>query len=114
MMSGEASGRGRAVIARVWRGWTASNRAADYVEYLGRTGVPGLRGTSGNLGVYVMHREVEAQRAEFVVMSLWDSRESIVAFAGQDIEVARFYPRDDDFLVQREWTCAHYEVAVAS
>jgi hypothetical protein len=39
---------------------------------------------------------------------------SASTFAGQDIEVARFYPRDDDFLVQREWTCAHYEVAVAS
>jgi len=101
------------VIARMWRGWTASDRATDYVAYLDRTGVPDLRATPGNRGVYVLHREVEDDRTEFVVLSLWDSRDSIVAFAGEDIEVARFYPEDDDFLVQREWTSAHYEVARA-
>jgi heme-degrading monooxygenase HmoA len=101
------------VIARMWRGWTAADRAAEYVEYLNRTGVPDLLGTPGNCGVYVVHREVEDARAEFVVLSLWDSREGIVAFAGEDIDVARFYPEDDDFLVQREWTCAHFEVAVS-
>jgi heme-degrading monooxygenase HmoA len=101
------------VIARTWRGWTAGARAAEYVEYLDRTGVPDLRGTPGNRGVYVLHRPVEDDRAEFVVISLWDSREAIAAFAGEDIDVARFYPEDDDFLVQREWTCEHYEVAVA-
>jgi heme-degrading monooxygenase HmoA len=101
------------VIAREWRGWTAAERAGDYVGYLNRTGVPELRGTPGNRGVYVLHRDVEDARAEFVVLSLWDSRESIVAFAGDDIQVARFYPQDDEFLLEREWTCAHYEVAVS-
>jgi heme-degrading monooxygenase HmoA len=101
------------VIARMWRGWTVTDRAAAYVDYLNRSGVPELRGTPGNRGVYVLHREVEDDRAEFVVLSLWDSREAITAFAGQDIDVARFYPEDDDFLVQREWTCAHFDVAVS-
>lgn len=101
------------MIARLWRGWTTAERAAEYVEYLNRTGVRDLRTTEGNRGVFVLHRPVEDERNEFLVMSLWDSRESIVAFAGADVDVARFYPQDDDFLVAREWTCAHYEVAVA-
>ena len=101
------------MIARMWRGWTAADRAADYVRYLSRTGVHDLGATPGNRGVYVLHRPVEDGREEFVVLSLWDSRESISAFAGDDIDVARFYPEDDDFLVQREWTCAHFDVAVA-
>jgi heme-degrading monooxygenase HmoA len=96
----------------VWRGWTAADRVADYVAYLNETGVPDLRATPGNRGVCVLHRDADDARTEFVVLSLWDSRESIVAFAGDDIQVARFYPQDDDFLVEREWTCAHYEVAV--
>jgi len=98
------------VIARLWRGWTAVERAAEYVDYVNRTGVADLRATDGNVGVYVLRRDVEDDRTEFAVLSLWESREAIVAFAGEDIEVARFYPQDDDFLVQREWTCAHYEV----
>ena len=101
------------MIARMWRGWTAADRAAQYVAYLESTGVRDLRATPGNRAVYVLHRPVEDEREEFVVLSLWESRESIVAFAGQDIDVARFYPEDDDFLIEREWTCAHYEVAVS-
>ncbi|MGZ4147472.1 MAG: antibiotic biosynthesis monooxygenase family protein [Actinomycetota bacterium] len=101
------------MIARMWRGWTAADREDEYVDYLNRTGVRDLRATAGNRGVYVLHRPVEDERAEFVVLSLWDSRDAIVAFAGEDIEVARFYPEDDEFLVQREWRCAHYDVAVA-
>jgi hypothetical protein len=45
-------------------------------------------------------------------MSLWDSRESIKAFAGQDISVARFYPQDDEFLIERDRNCDHFEVPV--
>jgi heme-degrading monooxygenase HmoA len=101
------------MIARSWRGWTDADRAEAYLDYLNRTGVPGLRGTPGNRGVYVFHRSVEGDREEFVVLSLWDDVEAIRAFAGDDVEVARFYPEDDDFLIEREWTCAHYEVAVS-
>lgn len=101
------------MIARTWRGWTAADRTAAYVEYLNRTGVADLRSTPGNRGVLVLHREVEDERSEFVVISLWDSFEAIVAFAGEDIAVARFYPEDDDFLLERDWTCVHHEVAVS-
>jgi heme-degrading monooxygenase HmoA len=61
-----------------------------------------------------MLRRIEGDRAEFIVLSLWESLDAIKAFAGDDIEKAVFYPQDDDFLVEREWTCLHYEVPVAS
>ncbi len=44
-------------------------------------------------------------------MSFWDSRESIEAFAGRDIEKAVFYPGDERFLVERDLAMRHYEVA---
>ena len=43
--------------------------------------------------------------------SWWNSRTDIEAFAGQDISVAVFYPDDDDYLVDRETTVTHYDVA---
>ena len=98
------------MVARHWRGWTRAADTERYVEYLNETGVPGLAGTPGNAGVHVFHR-VEGDRAEFVVLSFWASRDAIRAFAGDDIEVARFYPKDDEFLVERELTCTHYDVA---
>jgi heme-degrading monooxygenase HmoA len=50
-------------------------------------------------------------RAEFVTVSFWDSRESIEALAGQDIEKAVFYPEDERFLAERDLTVRHYQIA---
>jgi heme-degrading monooxygenase HmoA len=97
------------VVARHWRGWTNAEDADRYIEYLNETGMRDLRGTPGNRGVQVWRR-LDGGRAEFVVVSLWQSREAIRAFAGEDIEVARFYPDDERYLVDREETCTHYDV----
>ena len=100
------------MVARVWRGWTRAEDADAYVEYMNGTGVPGLAGTDGNGGVYIFTR-VDGERSEVIVTSLWESRDAIRAFAGDEIERAVFYPEDDAFLVEREWTCTHYDVPVA-
>jgi heme-degrading monooxygenase HmoA len=101
------------VIARTWRGWTSAEDADRYAAYVDETGVSGLAATEGNRGVYMLRR-IEGDRAEFIVLSLWESLEAIKAFAGDDIEKAVFYPQDEEFLVEREWTCLHYEVSVAT
>ncbi len=101
------------MIARTWRGWTSADDADRYADYVNETGVRGLGATEGNRGVYMLRR-IEGDRAEFIVLSLWDSLDAIKAFAGDDIETAVFYPQDDDFLVEREWTCLHYEVPAPS
>lgn len=98
------------MVARSWKGWTSAADADEYVDYLGETGVKALAGTPGNQGVQVWRR-IAGDRCEFVVVSLWESREAIHAFAGEDIERAVFYPEDERYLVDRELTCTHYEVA---
>jgi hypothetical protein len=42
--------------------------------------------------------------------SFWDNRESLVAFAGDDIDHAVFYPEDDQYLIDRETTVKHFTV----
>ena len=49
--------------------------------------------------------------AEFITVSFWESRAAIEAFAGEDIEKAVFYPDDEQFLIERDLTVHHYEVA---
>jgi len=97
------------MIARTWHGAVSADRADEYYAYLQRTGVPDLRATPGNLGVYVMRR-IEGDEAHFLMISLWRSREDIRAFAGHDIERARYYPEDADFLRQLEPHVTHYDV----
>ena len=99
------------MIARVWHGVTTADKADEFSEYIKETGVPGLQGTAGNRGVYVLRR-LEGDRTHFVMISLWESREAIARFAGADIEKARYYPEDEAFLLELEPTVKHYEVLV--
>lgn len=75
-----------------------------------RTGIEGYQGTPGNRGAWLLWR-TEGDRAEFVTVSFRDSREAIEAFAGQDISTAVFYADDEQFLIERDLTVNHYEVA---
>jgi heme-degrading monooxygenase HmoA len=100
------------MIARTWRGWTSAADADRYVGYLHEAGVREYRETPGNRGVLVLRRVV-GDRAEFVLVTLWDSIEAVRAFAGDDESVAVFYPQDDEFLVDRERHAEHFEVVAA-
>lgn len=101
------------MIARTWRGATKAQDAEAYLEYLNRTGLAEYRKTPGNRGVLGLRRIVK-DRAEFLLISLWDSKEAIRRFAGDDIEKAVFYPEDERFLVERDDHVSHYEVAFDS
>ncbi len=75
------------MIARTWRGWTAAADADRYVEYLLQTGVKEYRETPGNRGVFMLRR-ISDDRAEFLLVTLWDSMEAVREFAGADELVA--------------------------
>jgi heme-degrading monooxygenase HmoA len=97
------------MIARIWRGAVRKEDGDAYARYMQDTGVAGYASTPGNRGVHMLRRDV-GERTEFVMYTLWDSIEAIEAFAGEDPEVAVFYPEDDRFLVERDLTASHYEV----
>jgi heme-degrading monooxygenase HmoA len=97
------------MVARIWHGRTTAANADSYLEYLRLTGIPDYRGTPGNLGAWVLRR-VEGPEAHFITLTFWDSRKSIEAFAGKDIEKARYYPEDARFLLEFEPTVTHYDL----
>ena len=97
------------MIARLWHGAVPAARGEDYLRYLERTGLPDYRATAGNRGVYVLRRQ-EQGLDHFLLVTLWESEAAIRAFAGEDMERARYYPEDRDFLVELEPTVTHYEV----
>ena len=101
------------MIARSWRGATKAEDAEAYLEYLNQTGLAEYRKTPGNRGVLGLRRIVK-DRAEFLLISLWDSTEAIRQFAGDDIEKAVFYPEDERFLIERDDHVSHYEVVFDS
>ena len=101
------------MIARTWAGATRAADADAYLDYLHATGLAAYRATPGNRGVLTLRR-IEGGRAEFLLLSLWDSEDAIRRFAGDDIGRAVFYPEDERFLVARDEHVNHYEVAFQS
>jgi heme-degrading monooxygenase HmoA len=101
------------MIARTWTGATRAADADAYLEYLHRTGLADYRGTPGNRGVLALRR-IRGDRAEFLLLTLWESEEAVRRFAGDDIGRAVFYPEDERFLVARDEHVDHYEVVFST
>ena len=99
------------MIARMWRGWVPTEKAVEYADIVERTGMAGYRRTPGNHGAQLLTRDLGDGRTEIVTLSWWTDLEHIRAFAGADIERAKYYPEDDAYLLDREETVTHFEVA---
>jgi heme-degrading monooxygenase HmoA len=101
------------VIARTWFGRTKAEDYDAYLAYLEESGVAELRKTPGNQGVMVLRRR-EGDEAEFGVISFWDSIDDVKAFAGEDVDVARYGPEDERFLLEFTPRLKHFELAKGS
>jgi heme-degrading monooxygenase HmoA len=100
------------VIARTWHGRVPASRAEAYHAYLRRTGLADYAATPGYRGILVLRR-TEGDVTHFVLTTLWDSLDAIRRFAGDEVETARYYDEDDDFLLEREPFVVHHEVMAA-
>ncbi len=107
-----AHNTGARSLARIWRGATRAEDADAYLAYLHQTGIAEYRRTPGNRAVMVLRR-VAKGRAEFLLITIWESEDAIRRFAGDDIGRAVFYPEDDRYLIARDERVEHYEVLVA-
>jgi heme-degrading monooxygenase HmoA len=97
------------MIARIWRGRTRESDQDTYFEYLQATGLKDYAVIPGNRGVWVLRRVYDG-KAEFTLISLWDSWDAIKAFAGPEYEKAVYYAEDKKFLLELEPHVTHYEV----
>ena len=101
------------MIARQWIGQTRESDAEVYSKYLEETGISEIRKTKGNKGVWLLRR-LHDGKAEFIVLSMWESIDAIKEFAGTDYERARYYAEDKKFLLRLDPHVTHYEVLIGS
>lgn len=99
------------MIARMWRGWVRTEKIAEYLDIVQRTGMDEYRRTPGNVSAQLLTRDLGDGRTELITLSWWSDLDDIRAFAGDDIEAAKYYPEDEGYLIDREPTVAHFEVA---
>ena len=101
------------MIARLWRGWTEATNADSYESLLKDEVLPGLRGIEGYRGGYILRRD-EPDEVEFLVVNLFDSRESVMRFAGPDFNTPVFEPEAKKLLRRIEPVATHYEVRAST
>lgn len=97
------------MIARIWQGTVPKEKSVLYHKYVLRTGLKDYFNNDGNITAFIFTKD-EGNVTQFFVLSLWRDFEAIIEFAGEDYEKARYYPEDEQFLLELTPNVKHYEV----
>jgi heme-degrading monooxygenase HmoA len=97
------------MIARIWRGEVPLDQSDEYLTRMRTIAIPDYRSTEGNQGAFALRRSLE-DRAEFLMLTFWESLESIKAYSGDDITVAKYYDFDAEVLLEVVPDADHYEI----
>ena len=97
------------MIARMWHGRVPSSKAQAYRQFLNDRAIPDYQSVAGNLSVHILERH-EGEVTHFITLTFWENRDAIQRFAGENIETAKYYPEDRDYLLEFEPGVIHYEV----
>jgi heme-degrading monooxygenase HmoA len=97
------------MIARIWHGKTSVANFEAYTEFLKKVAVPDYKKTVGFKSLIFL-RQIKNSEGHFKLLTFWENLEVVKNFAGQDFEKAKYYPEDDNFLLEFEEKVEHYEV----
>jgi heme-degrading monooxygenase HmoA len=97
------------MITRMWHGRVPASKAGPYREFLNTRAISDYQSVQGNLSVHILERK-EGDITHFITLTFWKDMDSIRAFAGDDVDAAKYYPEDQDFLLEFEPKVVHYEV----
>ncbi|HET6900015.1 MAG TPA: antibiotic biosynthesis monooxygenase [Vicinamibacteria bacterium] len=97
------------MVVRMWHGRVPAEKADRYREFLNARAIPDYRSVPGNISVHILERP-DGPVTHFVTMTFWASMDAIRGFAGDDVQVAKYYPEDRDYLLEFEPQVVHYEV----
>jgi heme-degrading monooxygenase HmoA len=96
------------MIARIWHGYALPVNADRYEDLLRAEILPNIHRIPGFQGSYLLRRTTGPE-IEFVTITMWDSTDSIRAFAGEDFEAAVVLPEAQKLLTRFDPRSVHYD-----
>ena len=96
-------------IMRLWHGEVDREKADEYEKLMVEKAVPDYSSVEGLLKLYFQRKD-EKNITHFLLVTIWDSIESVKKFAGDNPEIAKYYPEDDEFLLEKEKNTELYEI----
>ena len=97
------------MIARIWHGRTKEEDFEAYTAFLKERAMPDYQHTEGFVKLIFL-RALRDGEGHFLLITFWEDVEAIKKFAGEDYEKAKYYPEDQDYLLEFEEEVTHYEV----
>jgi len=96
-------------IMRLWHGEVAIEKADEYERFMIEKAAPDYGSVDGLIKLYFQRRN-EDTIAHFLLVTIWDSLEAVAKFAGAEPEPAKYYPEDENFLLEKEKHTSMYEI----
>ena len=97
------------MIARIWHGRTKADHYEAYTNFMRERAIPDYQSTDGFVDLSFL-RKVDGDIAHFKLITYWENLDVIKNFAGEDFEKAKYYPEDDNYLIEFPEFVEHYEV----
>jgi len=97
------------MIVRIWKGKTKIEHVEDYTEFMKVRAIPDYKKTDGFIKLTFLKR-MDNEFAYFDLLTFWKNIEVIKNFAGDDFEKAKYYPEDNNYLIDFPEKVTHYEV----
>jgi len=97
------------MIVRTWHGRTRLSVGDEYEAFMKKRAAPDYRSVAGLEKLFFTRRN-EGDVSHFLLITVWDSIDSVKKFAGENPEIAKYYPEDDEYLLEKEEYSQNYQV----
>lgn len=97
------------MISRNWTGVVRSGSENDYIQHLLSETFPKLKGLEGFKHASILRRKV-LEGTEFLIITKWESLESITAFSGQEYDNAVVPAVAEAMMVSYDKKVKHFEI----
>ncbi len=107
--AGNPRKRQKGMVARTWHGAVPIEKSDTYLNLMETVALAEYEASPGNQGAFLLHRTAD-DAVHFAMLTFWDSLDTIRAFAGKSIDIAKYYDFDPYYLIEMEPTVLHHEV----
>jgi len=97
------------MIARIWHRRVPISKSNEYLRLMRTVAIADYKSVPGNRGSFALHR-IEGEIAHCSVLTFWESREAIAQFVEENIDLAKHYDFDRDFLLALEPFLQHFQL----
>jgi len=97
------------MIVRTWHGRTQLSQGDEYEAFMKERAAPDYGSVPGLQNLFFTRRD-EGDVSHFLLVTIWDSIDAVKKFSGKNPDIAKYYPEDDDYLLEKEKYSQNYRV----